>query len=286
MTSDAKIGLLLGLVFIFIIAFIINGLPSFHKSSASGDINGNELTTNMVSLQSGPPALAAREHKAQEILNAPQQQTSLPPAENTVPSADTSAQVKTGQIVEVGPAAPAQPSAQNRQEQVVAVTEQSASAKKSEEYSAKTYTVREGDTLATIAKKCYGSETGNKKASVDALYNANRRALKSPDDLDVGQKLIIPALSTSGKNQADSITATKMIKKADSTVQKHQETVSSGKLRQGGQYIVRQGDTLWKIAADQLGDGTRYKEIVRLNNNILASEDDLTVGMTLKMPAR
>ena len=28
MTSDAKIGLLLGLIFIFVIAFVINGLPS------------------------------------------------------------------------------------------------------------------------------------------------------------------------------------------------------------------------------------------------------------------
>ena len=33
MTSDAKIGLLLGLVFIFVIAFIINGLPNFGNRS-------------------------------------------------------------------------------------------------------------------------------------------------------------------------------------------------------------------------------------------------------------
>ena len=45
MTSDAKIGLLLGLVFIFIIAFIINGLPSFKS-----EVDNNELTTTMVSL--------------------------------------------------------------------------------------------------------------------------------------------------------------------------------------------------------------------------------------------
>ena len=39
MTSDAKIGLLLGLVFIFLIAFIINGLPSFNNNK-----DNNELT--------------------------------------------------------------------------------------------------------------------------------------------------------------------------------------------------------------------------------------------------
>ncbi|MHC4521263.1 MAG: hypothetical protein ACYTAS_21930, partial [Planctomycetota bacterium] len=37
MTSDAKIGLLLGLVFIFVIAFIINGLPNFGNRSQSAE---------------------------------------------------------------------------------------------------------------------------------------------------------------------------------------------------------------------------------------------------------
>jgi nucleoid-associated protein YgaU len=146
--------------------------------------------------------------------------------------------------------------------------------------------VHEGDTLATVAKKCYGTETGNKKATIDALYNANRKSLKSPDDLDVGQKLIIPALSISDKNQADSVTASKAFRKVDSVGQKRQEIVNSSKPRQGGQYTVRQGDTLWKIAADQFGDGTRYKEIVKLNSAVLESEDNLAVGMTLKMPSR
>ena len=49
MTSDAKIGLLLGLVFIFVIAFIINGLPGLHQKDDS-----NKLTTNMVGLESNP----------------------------------------------------------------------------------------------------------------------------------------------------------------------------------------------------------------------------------------
>ena len=34
MTSDAKIGLLLGLVFIFVIAFVINGLPSLRPPTS------------------------------------------------------------------------------------------------------------------------------------------------------------------------------------------------------------------------------------------------------------
>ena len=45
MTSDAKIGLLLGLVFIFVIAFIINGLPNLKPQTTRA-----EVSTNMVSL--------------------------------------------------------------------------------------------------------------------------------------------------------------------------------------------------------------------------------------------
>ena len=37
MTADAKIGLLLGLVFIVIIAFLINGLPNFFKSEETNE---------------------------------------------------------------------------------------------------------------------------------------------------------------------------------------------------------------------------------------------------------
>ena len=44
MTTDAKIGLLLGLVFIVIIAFVINGLPSFHRSPSSNDLTNNYVT--------------------------------------------------------------------------------------------------------------------------------------------------------------------------------------------------------------------------------------------------
>jgi len=49
---------------------------------------------------------------------------------------------------------------------------------------------------------------------------------------------------------------------------------------------VKEGDSLWRIASDRLGDGNRYKEIVKLNNDILASEDDIQVDMKLKLPAR
>jgi len=44
MTSDAKIGLLLGLIFIFVVAFVINGLPNLKPQATRA-----EVSTNMVS---------------------------------------------------------------------------------------------------------------------------------------------------------------------------------------------------------------------------------------------
>jgi nucleoid-associated protein YgaU len=48
---------------------------------------------------------------------------------------------------------------------------------------------------------------------------------------------------------------------------------------------VKEGDSLWKIANKLLGDGARYKDISRLNANILNDEDNLVVGMRLMIPA-
>lgn len=65
MTSEAKIGLLLGLVVIFIIALVVNGLPSFHKDDST-----NELTRDIVRLDNSSPALAERERQvSREVLN-------------------------------------------------------------------------------------------------------------------------------------------------------------------------------------------------------------------------
>lgn len=46
-------------------------------------------------------------------------------------------------------------------------------------------------------------------------------------------------------------------------------------------YTVKSGDTLWSIARDRLGAGTRYKEIMALNNLI---SDVIRIGQILLLP--
>lgn len=277
MTSDAKIGLLLGLVFIFIIAFLINGLPSFNGR------NNSELTTNVVGLQNNPPGLAARERKrVQEIFNLKEvvekerldetrirSVTKLPKNTSNVKTTD-----------EVKPNAPEQPLP-------AAKENQSDKVKPSKPALPKFYVVVDGDNLAVIAKKFYGDEEGNRMINVTRIFQANRKLLKSPDEICIGQKLIIPPLPASApdKNKTENVFSAAIFEKVKSIGQKYLSS-DGRKVKQGKQYAVREGDSLWKIAAEQLGDGSRYTEIAKLNGDILDDEDTLSIGMRLKMPAR
>lgn len=50
-----------------------------------------------------------------------------------------------------------------------------------------------------------------------------------------------------------------------------------------GTYTVKQGDTLWKIAESQLGDGERWQEIAEANN-IPIDNPEVEIGQELTIP--
>ena len=292
MTSDAKIGLLLGLVFIFIIAFIINGLPRFRSNT-----NNNELTTNMVSSPDDSMGIAAKERKAQEVFDRAERVTQervdkvpvVSKNEGTVrfemPLPEGSSVVKDDLIVEtandrVRPAAPASETDEKTKVNTHKPVELALT---------KTYVVSEDDNLAIIAQKFYGQDEGNKKINIMRIFEANRKLLKSPDEIYVGQTLTIPGLPTSTADKGDDggVFSGTLFEKVKSIGRrlKSDEPPKATSSRQNKQYVVREGDSLWRIAVEQLGDGTRYKEIGELNAD-LENEDYLTVGMLLKIPAK
>ena len=47
-------------------------------------------------------------------------------------------------------------------------------------------------------------------------------------------------------------------------------------------YVVKNGDSLWKIARKELNDGSRYNEIAKLNG--IDNPDVISVGKTLLLP--
>jgi len=51
-------------------------------------------------------------------------------------------------------------------------------------------------------------------------------------------------------------------------------------------YVVRAGDTLWRIAQETLGDGGRWREILQLNPTAIPAPDRLETGARLRLPGR
>ncbi len=295
MTSDAKIGLLLGLVFIFLIAFIINGLPSFNN-----DKDNNDLTLRIVSPQSDRVGLAAKERKANlEVINPTEAEVVRPMVPVEKASSEAMVTAARNEGVRFETPLPKKPQDVEKAE-AAKETKKGVRTIPSKAVLPKVYVVAEGDSLAIIAKKFYGEEEGNKAVNVNRIYEANRKNLKSADELYVGQKLMIPLLRTSvqDKSKIKSVFAPKIFEKVESIGKRHFGGERKGDpilrktekwkpvVARTNRYVVREGDSLWRIAAEKLGDGNRFREIFKLNTGILEDEDNLVVGMELKIPVR
>ena len=272
MTSDAKIGLLLGLVFIFIIAFLINGLPRFRSD------NNNELTSTMFNSQND--GLGARERK---VIEQNEPIIRYRPVVHIPPTVEPDTRFEM----------PLPKGLSDRKEIVkvksVGPLQSFATAKDKQEYKVqpKTYVVVAGDNLSLIAKKFYGDKEGNRLANIMRIFQANRRILKSADKIYEGQKIAIPPLPgpAADKNKIEGVLGTGMFERVKSIGKRYLSSDGS-KVKRGRQYVVRESDSLWRIAAKQLGDAARYAEIAKLNADILDDEDSLSAGMRLRMPAR
>ena len=116
-----------------------------------------------------------------------------------------------------------------------------------------TYTVQAGDTLWAIARKYNCSITG--------IVAANSDRIKNPNRIHVGWQLKIPqsgAPITGGT--------------PDAVLPENKKS---------GIYIVRQGDTLWKIARKY---GCSVAEIISLNRELIRNPALIYSGWELKVP--
>ena len=331
MTSDAKIGLLLGLVFIFIIAFIINGLPSFKS-----EVDNNELTTTMVSLNkqlgigsgvSDSEVLERPRLLERPVLVQPEETPTVEPSLVNVQATEVSPPVVVeSQTVRYSTALPGSNNSNSNSElligmpettktiEIVAPAQQEvvrretssveenslrqvssgivANIEKPAAVSVKTkeYVVQEGDSLGSISKKFYGEELGNKKVNIDNIFAANKGALKSVDAIYVGQKLIIPAIEGSAVevSKEDKPLGSSMLEKVKQIGQRDLSSKKEEPVAKvaGSNYVVKEGDNLWKIAHKELGDGNRFTEIVKMNSAVLKNKDSIVVGMTLVLPKK
>ncbi|UVI33360.1 muramidase family protein [Paenibacillus spongiae] len=123
-----------------------------------------------------------------------------------------------------------------------------------------TYKVQKGDTLSTISMKFY-----NSKKYVALLAEHNQ--IVFINDMNVGDTIKIPALSSV----------------AGSKPKKQQDDMGDAKITLPVTYMVRAGDTLYRIAMQFYHSGD-YAELIAEHNK-LGEKEELKAGSHLIIPA-
>ena len=77
----------------------------------------------------------------------------------------------------------------------------------------------------------------------------------------------------------------RQVKIEDSTAIVSDSTDRADNQVQPSTYTVVKGDCLWNIAKKFLGDGSRWKEILELNGDVIKAGNLILPGMVLKLPA-
>lgn len=116
------------------------------------------------------------------------------------------------------------------------------------------YVVQPNDSLWSIAENKYND--GYKWTEI-----AKANSIANPGTIFKGDKLVIPAISTSATNQT---TTTLKLPLNDTT------------------YVIQRGDDLWGIAVREYGDGYQWVKIAQANN--LSNPNLIHVDNTLKIP--
>jgi len=134
---------------------------------------------------------------------------------------------------------------------------------------ARSYTIGRGDTLAILAEVYYGSQ-----AYASFLARANPQ-IEHPGNLTVGTKLSIPPLPVSLVSEA----------KRSGRSEKLAPSRPASQI-EPGIYVVRNGDSLYRIAEQLLGEASRWPEIHAQNRAVIGDDPtNLKIGQRLRIPS-
>ena len=128
------------------------------------------------------------------------------------------------------------------------------------------YTLQPGDNVFGLAERYYGARRYH-----ELLRQANVGA-----DLGVGDAIMVPRYDLLA--EAVGHVAKQAAPAHEAPVEVPATTAKSRT------YTVTEGDSLWTIAADAYGKGSRWGEIYQANRHQLDSEHDLKLGMELIIP--
>lgn len=153
------------------------------------------------------------------------------------------------------------------------------------------YTVVPGDTLSKIAMTHFGNKS---RSSVNAIFEANRSALTSPDDLQAGMVLTLPAvegtarLVKSAPPRANTQKSSQNAQKSSQTEETKSRTPKKSAEPPPAAYRwyqVKKNDRYASIAREQLGDTGRWPELYELNKDKFPNPQSIREGVRIRLPA-
>ncbi|MCY2961574.1 MAG: LysM peptidoglycan-binding domain-containing protein [Planctomycetota bacterium] len=152
----------------------------------------------------------------------------------------------------------------------------------------KLYTWKEGDTWRGIADTYYGDWQ-----RLDVLKRHNEGRM----DVQPGESVFVPVFADERAMAAAKAAPGEAAEPAKDVVAKS-DAKSSTKSGSKGKaepkapakasgkkfHTVASGESLWKIAKTELGDGNRWQEIYDANRDLLAKPESIKKGMRLRIP--
>ncbi|HET6246132.1 MAG TPA: LysM peptidoglycan-binding domain-containing protein [Tepidisphaeraceae bacterium] len=306
MTRETKIGLLVGLAFIIVIGILLsdynrNEIQNAPLAKVDENVRSSTATLHNDSNQSvavPPPAAPVPSRQvptAQDLrqgtivditpapapggtptLSAQSEQHPTPPVVGNTPGAVTPNPVPTEPVGPTGipgtewagahspvtrepPVTPAPPAAPP-------------AAPTPTVNGAKAYVAIAGDTVSKLAGRFMG---GNTKTNREAIMAINPSLKANPNNVIVGRTYMIPPASKPAVATA-------------TTPARSAPVIPAVATTDGPHYFytVKENDNLWKIAAEQLGDGTAWAAIKELNKDVLKGGENLRPNMRLRLPAK
>jgi nucleoid-associated protein YgaU len=318
MTRETKIGLLVGLAFIIVVAILLSD-PVNNANEPQAAI-GDTASSVRQSLTVPAPTGSANDRSATTIITpnrAPSREPILTPTEAAqqtpqtevsvgpsggplkpiipTPNSDDShvamQQGASGQDnnAVVSPGTPPahsntdalQRAAETGGEPVVSINRDSntpVSTNTSASPGKQRYTAQAGDTLSRMAGRLMGANT---KANRAAIIAANPSLKINPDRVIVGASYVIPGAATAVAAPAPSDADAQASPAPDAD-----QTPASTEKQTTRWYVVKPNDNLWRIATDEVGDASAVADIISLNKDVLKGGATLQPNMRLRLPPK
>jgi LysM repeat protein len=125
-----------------------------------------------------------------------------------------------------------------------------------------------GDSLSRLAAKLPG---GNTKANRDAIMAVNPALKANPNVVIAGRTYILPAAGPAITPAHSAVAAV---------------PAAAAATRQERWYTVKEGDSLWRIASEEVGSAGAVAQIKALNKETLEGSDVVRIGMKLRLPVK